>query len=183
MLWVRKTWQIPSIPFMFGLHERTRRGILCWVDLIWCSLMMELVVTQGLKVCNFLSITMCILMLWLGYRVSQVHFIFSIPEKAATSLFGSDSAAVPEHLAYVEWFSPFTSPEPNHLMYQINHSMSHGKRVASMIPVSAIWRSIHLFPKFGPVAPQEWSSSNVLEHCNSFYVSCWTDQHAYITVF
>ncbi|KAH7919379.1 hypothetical protein BV22DRAFT_1023101, partial [Leucogyrophana mollusca] len=57
------------------------------------------------------------------------------------------------------------------------------ERQASVVPVASLRRSIHLIPKFGPVAPREWTSSNVLEQCNTFFVNCFTDRHAYSTIF
>ncbi|KAJ7685870.1 hypothetical protein B0H17DRAFT_834956, partial [Mycena rosella] len=64
-------------------------------------------------------------------------------------------------LAYIEWFSPFTRPEPDHLMYKVKRSMKDGERLGGIIPVQNIRRSIHLLPKFGPITPPHWKSSNV----------------------
>ncbi|KAJ7826125.1 hypothetical protein B0H14DRAFT_3725210 [Mycena olivaceomarginata] len=89
----------------------------------------------------------------------------------------------PKHLAYVEWFSPFTNPEPDHLMYRINRSVKDGERLVSIVPVGNIRRSVHLLPKFGPVAPPAWKSSNVLEECPFFFVNSMTDRHIYTTIF
>ncbi|KAJ7732001.1 hypothetical protein B0H16DRAFT_1329015 [Mycena metata] len=78
----------------------------------------------------------------------------------------------PQHLAYVEWFSPFSSdPEPTHLLHKIKRSLKDGVRISSVIPVSNIRRSIHLIPKFGPTAPKEWTSSNVLDRCSQFFAN------------
>ncbi|KAH7904086.1 hypothetical protein BJ138DRAFT_1019618, partial [Hygrophoropsis aurantiaca] len=57
------------------------------------------------------------------------------------------------------------------------------ERQVSVVPVASLRRSIHLIPKFGPIAPREWTSSNVLEQCSTFFVNCFTDRHAYLTIF
>jgi hypothetical protein len=67
-------------------------------------------------------------------------------------------------------------------MYKVGRSFKDGKRMASIICVSDIERSVVLFPKFGPVANHEWTSSNVLEECTSFYVNPFTDRHSYFTI-
>ncbi|KAJ7489503.1 hypothetical protein FB451DRAFT_1337209 [Mycena latifolia] len=113
-----------------------------------------------------------------GYHVRQVRVVFSLTNRVLDSIFPVEKP--PQHLAYVEWFSAFPSwLEPNHRMYKISQPI---ERVASIIPVANIRRSVHLFPQFGPVAPREWTSQNVLELCTKFYVSPWSDQHAYITI-
>jgi hypothetical protein len=108
--------------------------------------------------------------------------VFRIPPKFATSLF-RPGIPLPKHLAYVEWFSKFRpTPERNHGMYKVNRLIKDGRRVASIIPVSTILRSIHLVPKYGPIVCQEWTSANVLEECSTFYVNCFTDRHTYLTI-
>ncbi|KIJ14108.1 hypothetical protein PAXINDRAFT_100326 [Paxillus involutus ATCC 200175] len=115
-----------------------------------------------------------------GYRVGQVRTIFTIPQQARNLIFGHANVGVPQHLAYVEWFTPFSpSPEPNHGMYKVTRSVVNGERLASIVPVANIRRSVRLIPKFGSVAPREWTSSNVLELCKTFFVNPFTDQHAY----
>ncbi|KAJ7737437.1 hypothetical protein DFH07DRAFT_752997 [Mycena maculata] len=117
-----------------------------------------------------------------GYRVAQVRVVFSIPPRHIPNLF-SPGLSPPKHLAYVEWFSPFTFPEPHHLMYKVNRSLKDGDRIASIIPLANIRRSVHLLPKFGPVAPPEWKSSNVLDACSHFFVNSMSDRHIYATLF
>ena len=107
----------------------------------------------------------------IGYRVGQIRVVFSLPE---------DEARAPsERLAYVEWFSKFASPESDHGMHKLKRSVEGGTRVASIIPVSSIRRSAHLFPRFGRVIPENWTSNNVLEDCSTFYLNPFVDRNMY----
>jgi hypothetical protein len=114
------------------------------------------------------------------YRVAQVKVIFSIPLHVEKKLF-PDNQKPPKYLAYVEWFTPFnnSSQIATHLLHRVKRVVHNGERLASIIPLTKIHRSIHLFPSFGPVAPREWTSSNVLDLCPQFYVNTFTDRHAY----
>ena len=109
--------------------------------------------------------------------------IFSLSSHAAQIL-TTNNNPFPRYLAYVEWFTPFTqSPQVHHLLYRIKRSViSNGHRLASVIPLHNIRRGIQLFPSFGPVAPREWTSSNVLDLCPIFYVNAFTDRHSYHTL-
>ncbi|KAJ7918864.1 hypothetical protein B0H13DRAFT_2433854 [Mycena leptocephala] len=117
-----------------------------------------------------------------GYRVGQIRVVFSLGPHHVRNLF-LPGITPPKHLAYVEWFSPFTTPEPDHLMYKVRRSIKDGERLASIIPVGNIRRSVHLSPKFGPVAPAAWKSSTVLDQCSSFFVNSMPDRHVYATLF
>ncbi|KAJ6617740.1 hypothetical protein B0H10DRAFT_1796823, partial [Mycena sp. CBHHK59/15] len=117
-----------------------------------------------------------------GWRIAQVRVVFSLGPRHIQTLF-SPGVIPPKHLAYVEWFSPFTHCEPDHLMYKVNRSLKGGDRLASIVSLAHIRRSVHLLPKFGPVAPPEWKSSNVLDKCPYFFVNSMTDRHIYATIF
>ena len=105
-----------------------------------------------------------------GYRVGQVRVIFTLPGNAD------------EHLAYVEWFSKFSAPDPDHGMLRLNRTLEGEGRVASVVSVSSIRRSVHLFPKFGPKVPEHWTSANVLEKCTTFYLNPFSDRHMYYII-
>ncbi|KAJ7601791.1 hypothetical protein DFH06DRAFT_1401017 [Mycena polygramma] len=118
-----------------------------------------------------------------GYRIAQVRVVFTIPERLVKNLLPPD-IVLPKYLAYVEWFSAFKSaPERHHLMYKVSRTIRDGDRLASIIPVANIRRSIHLLPKFGPVAPLEWKSHTVLDDCPVFFANPWTDRHIYATLY
>ncbi|KAJ6619584.1 hypothetical protein B0H10DRAFT_1946637 [Mycena sp. CBHHK59/15] len=117
-----------------------------------------------------------------GYRVAQVRVIFSLRPSDIQILF-LPSIRTPKYLACVEWFTPFTQPEPDHLMYKVTRHLEDGDQLASIIPVTNIRRSVHLLPKFGPVAPPEWKSGTVLDDCKYFFVNSMTDRHIYTTLF
>jgi hypothetical protein len=113
-----------------------------------------------------------------GQHVTQVHVVFQVPAKAASELF--KWSAPPTHLAYVEWFSPFPpEPEHDHLMYRILRSYKRNCRFATIVPVTAIKRSIYLFPQFGCTVPPHWQASTVLEQCPTFYVNPFIDKSMY----
>lgn len=118
-----------------------------------------------------------------GRRIAQIRVIFSIPEKVRQQLF-HPGVMVPRHLAYVEWFTGFpATPDPNHLMYKVSRCiLDDGSYLASIIPVANIFQSVHLLPKFGRAAPRDWSSSNVLEQCKTFFANSFTDKHMYRTL-
>ncbi|KAH9923098.1 hypothetical protein B0H21DRAFT_701296, partial [Amylocystis lapponica] len=88
-------------------------------------------------------------------------------------------------LAYVEWFTAFTAPDPNTGLYKISRSVrAHdGARLASIIEIRSIRRSCHLYPDFGPSVPGDWTSSTVLDRSSAFWVSPFSDRNAYMTIF
>lgn len=118
--------------------------------------------------------------MYTGYHIGRIRVVFSLPARSLSIMF-IDGAEIPQHLAYVEWYSPLPdAPGLNHLLYKVSPlKEDDGTRVCSIIPLANIRRSVHLFPKFGPFAPQEWTSSNVLDLCNTFFVNDFTDMNMY----
>ena len=116
-----------------------------------------------------------------GHWIAQVRVIFEIPSKAVHNIFLGSNITPPQHLAYVEWFSPIpANPGSNHLLYRVTRLTYNGRQRATIIPVDSILRSVHLFPIFGPHAPQEWNTFSVLEMCNAFYINPFSDRDNYI---
>jgi hypothetical protein len=70
-------------------------------------------------------------------------------------------------------------PDPNHQLYKISPLKRDGTHVCSVIPLANVCRSVQLFPRFGQFAPPEWSSSNVLDLCDTFFLNSFTDRHLY----
>ncbi|KAI0366896.1 hypothetical protein BV20DRAFT_1025390 [Pilatotrama ljubarskyi] len=117
-----------------------------------------------------------------GYRVGQVRVIFKIPKRAVEALF--PDVVAPEHLAYIEWFTPFTQPHRDHGMYRVSRSRDRqGTNLASIIEVAKIRRSCHLFPHFGPTVPRDWTSSDVLDRSPYFWVNPYSDRFMYTITF
>lgn len=116
-----------------------------------------------------------------GYRVVQVRVVFKLPD-VAMNLF-PPHLRPPQHLAYVEWFAPFSrAPEPHHLMYKLTRSVRGGQRLASILPIQGFRRSVHLFPKPGPSIPRHWTSDTVLDESSAFLLSPFSDRDAYVTI-
>ncbi|KDQ20398.1 hypothetical protein BOTBODRAFT_100224 [Botryobasidium botryosum FD-172 SS1] len=114
-------------------------------------------------------------------RVAQVRVIFQLSASASHSLGLTNNS--PVSLAYIQWFSVFTSPERHHKTYKITRSMKDKKPVCEVIPIAKIRRSMHLFPKFGPVANRAWSTFNVLDECATFYLNPFKDDPTFYYLF
>ncbi len=124
----------------------------------------------------FLCKTHCIV----GWCAGQVRCIFSLPKEALKRWFPAGDFAH-KHLAFVEWYTPFAKApiDANSQMYRIKPLLEHSQRKASIVPCSLIRQSLHLYPRFGAVAPAEWKSSNVLALAESFYVNPFIDRFNY----
>ncbi|KAG1869020.1 hypothetical protein DFJ58DRAFT_857358 [Suillus subalutaceus] len=90
------------------------------------------------------------------------------------------SFRVPKHLAYIEWFTPFPSAPDRHSgLYKLLRSFRGGEKLASIVPLANILRSVHLIPNFGAVVPREWTSDTVLDDCNIFWLNSYLDRYTF----
>ncbi|KAG1865424.1 hypothetical protein F4604DRAFT_1586067 [Suillus subluteus] len=111
--------------------------------------------------------------------VVSMEVIFSLPSKSVPLLF-PPTVEVPTHFAYIEWFEPFTSaPDQHHGLYKLLRSLRGGEKVASIVPLANIVRSVHLMPNFGAVVPREWTSDTVLDNCNTFWLNSYIDRYTF----
>ncbi|RPD72981.1 hypothetical protein L226DRAFT_546761 [Lentinus tigrinus ALCF2SS1-7] len=107
---------------------------------------------------------------------------YRLPPDACQQYF--PDSVPPGHLAYIEWYTAFTQPDPVHGMYRISRSRDgNGCLRASVVEVRHIRRSCHLYPvSHGPI-DRSWTSSTVLDKCEDFWVSPFSDMHMYMTLF
>ncbi|OJT12555.1 hypothetical protein TRAPUB_10899 [Trametes pubescens] len=72
-----------------------------------------------------------------GYHVAQLRLVFRLPPKACEDLF--PDVLAPGHLAYVERFTAFTSPDNTHGLYKVMRQRdATGARLASVVEVRNI---------------------------------------------
>ena len=90
-----------------------------------------------------------------------------------------------EALAYVEHFTTPRKMILNQhvLTYQVTRANvgahRNQKYKASIVPLSSIHSSCHLIPKFGEKVQTDWTSDNVLDKCNKFFVNDLLSLHMY----
>ncbi|KAI1782246.1 hypothetical protein LXA43DRAFT_1148513 [Ganoderma leucocontextum] len=105
-----------------------------------------------------------------GMRIAQVHVVFTIPDRCLDQLFPGMALAdrLPRHLAY---------------LHKVTWAKQNGARIASVIPVSTLQRSVHLIPKWGGPVPSHWTSENILDECKTFYMNLFKDAHTYFNLY
>ena len=115
-----------------------------------------------------------------GYRVGQVRAVFKLPASAC----GRFGTLQSKHLAYIEWFSPFTHmPEPHHGLRKVSRELSSSLRESEIIEVSRIRQSIHLFPCFSGAWRSSWTTETVLERCDTYLLNSFQNRQSYLSVY
>ncbi|KAJ3788259.1 hypothetical protein GGU10DRAFT_263129 [Lentinula aff. detonsa] len=64
-------------------------------------------------------------------------------------------------LAYIEWYTPFSNPNPHSGLYTLKPSTCNRHPRGEIIPVTHIIRNAHLIPYFGCEKDCSWTSENV----------------------
>jgi hypothetical protein len=104
------------------------------------------------------------IILVLGLFAARVRTIFALPV---------EYGRFPVPLAYVEWYRPLTQFDTDLGMYKIAPASHHGRKRASIIPVTHISRSCHLVPRFPHSIDHTLTTDDVLDRCTSFYLNCY----------
>lgn len=124
-----------------------------------------------------------------GTKIARVRVIFTLPDKLdRVGQTPAPSWYPKQPLAFVEWYSPLRSgPLPRDgMMYKIKKAKTaDNKRMkAAIIPLNNIRQSCMLFPYFGlDTVPIEWTSNNVLDKAEAFYINNWASKYAYQTIY
>jgi hypothetical protein len=109
-----------------------------------------------------------------GLRVAQVRVIFAVP-------FHLRLPRIPSHLAYIDWFTPFRTPNPDSRLYSVSRSFRNNSPVSEIIPITSIISSCYLTPKFGTkYHPARWNSQNILDMCKTFYLTKHIDVDTFL---
>jgi hypothetical protein len=106
-----------------------------------------------------------------GLRVGQVRVIFNLPPQFGSYL---------HPLAYVEWFTPLGTKDKVTGMYSVSRSTRLGRRNAQVISATCIVRACHLVGKTGRDIDHSWTTENVLEEANTFWVNRYIDVDTFI---
>ncbi|KAJ7882418.1 hypothetical protein B0H14DRAFT_3082501 [Mycena olivaceomarginata] len=110
-----------------------------------------------------------------GLRVAQVRVLFTMPSYFPAPF----NTAGP--LAYVEWFTPFSRPEPNSNFYVLRRSTRRQRPYGEIIDVDRITRNCFLVPRSerGPTDTR-WTTENAKELCSAFYLNPHLDTHTFV---
>lgn len=103
-----------------------------------------------------------------GITVVQIQVIFKVPRQLGH---------YPHPLVYVEFFFGSQVLTANTKMYQVHHAYRGGHKKAAVIQLDCIQSGCHLIPKFGTEIDSTWTSENIWEKCDNFYVNTYLTPH------
>ncbi|KAJ3875340.1 hypothetical protein F5051DRAFT_442491 [Lentinula edodes] len=100
-----------------------------------------------------------------GIQVARVRLLFQLP---------SEIASFHHPLAYVQWFKPFQKDPVNDLnLFKLSYSFRQHYPHCSIIPVTQIIQTCHLYPVYGRSVDATWTSDNILDKCSTFYLNVY----------
>ena len=107
-----------------------------------------------------------------------MRIIFAPPNNCSDSPF----------FAYVQPFKIIPnakdSADSDIKMYKLVRDLRGDRtRKGLIIPLTSIWRSVELIPKFGKSCNRDWTCDTALESSKEFYLNCFADKPTYIEVY
>ncbi|KAI1783665.1 hypothetical protein LXA43DRAFT_977019 [Ganoderma leucocontextum] len=97
-----------------------------------------------------------------GFMVARVRVVFKIPERGMTHLFpGIAPDKRPQHLAYVELFTPLNTKHPDHGSYKVSPAYTgDGNRLGLVVPID-----------------------DIVHRCTTFYLNSFADRNTYKLIY
>lgn len=107
-----------------------------------------------------------------GLRAAHIKVIFKLPAVY--------HVRTVHPLAYIEWYTPFNTPDPTTGLYTIKPSTRRHQAYGEIIEVDRIVRNLHVIPKCGREIDVSWTMENVVEKANSFFPNPYSDLHMFL---
>jgi hypothetical protein len=102
---------------------------------------------------------------WAGYQAARVRVIFKL---------GFQFGFYPHALAYVEWYTPFSTPDEASGLYTVKPSTRMRRPHASVVRVDSLLRPCNLVAKVtGQRMDTAWKSDNVLDKAQAFFLNTY----------
>ncbi|KAJ7059609.1 hypothetical protein C8F01DRAFT_1232034 [Mycena amicta] len=97
-----------------------------------------------------------------GLQPARIRLIFRLPSHLGT---------YPHPLAYIEWYTPLSGPDPVSGMYTTRPSTRNHHANTAVISLDRIVRSCHLVGQSRRTLDRRWTAYNVLDMATAFYVN------------
>lgn len=120
-------------------------------------------------------------------RAARVRVIFSIDESSMNQMNISQDvqALIPEHLAYVEWFSRFHQRDPHSGLFRVAKEMTlQNKPKGEIIPLLRLRSSAQLIPRYSYLSHSDrssLSSYNILDKSSHFLFNSYSNRNTFFT--
>lgn len=73
--------------------------------------------------------------------------------------------------------------DPDHKMYTVTSTRQAALKTFEVIELSRVIRNCQLIPKFGDRADRAWTSQNVLDRCEKFFLNNYVDNHTFQIIY